>query len=129
MKLLKSVIIFFIYLFIDNTLLNKETFYYNKIYNIKSEVCNNIYINKTPIINNTNINISYALIKNDNIIANCHCVYIYKMNEEFNIYKILIYIYNKIIIFLENILIMFILIKIEDIKHKNLIFNKISLHL
>ena len=127
MKLLKGVIMLFIYLFIDNTLLNKQNFYYNKIYNIKSEVCNNIYINKTPIINNNIINISNTLIKNNNIIENCHCIYINKIIEDINIYNILIYIYNKIIIFLGNILIMFIFIKTEDIKTKNLIFNKISL--
>jgi len=127
MKLLKGIIIFFIYLFIDNSLLNKQNFYHDKIYNIKSEVCNNIYLNKTPIINNTNINISYALINNNNIIENCHCVYIYKIKQDINIYNIFIYIYNKIIIFLVNILIIFIFIKTEDIKNKNLIFNQISL--
>ena len=42
MNLIKGVLLFFVYLFIDNTLLSKDTIYYNKMYNIKSNVCNNI---------------------------------------------------------------------------------------
>jgi hypothetical protein len=45
MNLIKGVILFFVYLLVDNTLLTKDTIYYNKIYNIKSKVCNNIYLN------------------------------------------------------------------------------------
>jgi hypothetical protein len=113
-----------IYLFIDNNLLNKNIIFNNKINNIKINVCNNIHLNRSPIDNNLNL-----FYKNNNTIENCQCIYTYKIKPEISLYKILIYTSNKIIIFFGINLIVFILLKIQDIKKKNLIFNQITMRI
>jgi len=120
---------FLIYLFLDNNLLNKDIFYNNKIYNIKLDVCNNIHLNKSPIICNNfhTINTFNTLNKFNNTVENCQCIYSYKIKQEISLYKILIYTGNKIIIFCGMNLIIFIFLKTQDIKNKNLIFNQITM--
>ena len=132
MNLIKRVIIFFIYLLIDYNLLNKDKIYYNKIYNIKSNVCNNIYLNISPIINNSYLNIlpitnnSYDIKKHNNIMKNCQCIYTYKIKKTVHIIRLFIYIYDKLLIFLGNSLIILIFMKNQEIKNKMLILNKIT---
>jgi len=124
MNLIKSVILFFIYLFIDNTLLNKDTIYYNKIYKIKSNISlieNNSYLNLLPFTNN-----SYHLKKNNNIVKFYQCVYTYKIKKEINIKYLFIYIYNKLLIFLGHNLMIFLFIKNQEIKNETLILNQIT---
>ena len=113
-----------IYLFIDNNLLNKNIIFNNKINNIKINVCNNIHLNRSPIDNNLNL-----FYTNNNTIENCQCIYTYKIKPEISLYKILIYTSNKIIIFFIINLIIFIFLKNQDIKKKNLIFNQITTRL
>jgi len=120
MNLIKSVILFFVYLFIDNTLFNKDTIYNNKIYYIKSNIYNNISQNLLPLTNN-----SYH-IENNNIIKYSQCVYTYKIKKEINIKYLFIYIYNKLLIFLGNNLIIFLFIKNQEIKNKKIILNQIT---
>lgn len=122
------LIYFFIYLFLDNILLNKnimnsKNIMNRKIYNTKIDVCNNIHLNRSPIIYN-NLNPIYII---NNTIENCKCIYTYKIKQEISLYNILIYTSNKIIIFSGINLIVFIFLKTQDIKKKNLIFNKIIL--
>ena len=122
------LIYFLIYLFIDNNLLyknsmNSKNIMNSKIYNIKLDVCNNIHLNRSPIIYN-NLNPFYTI--NNNTIENCKCIYTYKIKQEISLYNILLYTSNKIIIFTGINLIIFIFLKTQDIKKKNLIFNQIT---
>ena len=125
---MKLLIYFFIYLFIDNTFLNKDDVYNNKVYNVKSYVCNDMYLNISPISYN-NLNIAYNPIKYNNTIEDCQCIYINKIKKEIRIYRVFLYIYSKIIIFSVNSIIVFIFIKIQDIKNKDLIINQITIRI
>jgi hypothetical protein len=130
MNLIKGVILFFVYLFVDNTLLTKDTIYYNKIYNIKSKVCNNIYLNISPIINKSYLNMlpitnnSHSIKKYNYMIKDCHRIWIFK--KEIHIKYLFIYIYNKLLIFLGNIFIIFLFIKHQENKNKMLLLNQIT---
>jgi hypothetical protein len=130
MNLIKGVLLFFVYLFIDNTLLSKDTIYYNKMYNIKSNVCNNIYLNISPIINKSYLNMlpftnnSHNIKKNNYMIKDCQRIWILK--KEISVKYLFIYIYNKLLIFLGNALIIFLFIKNQEIKNKMLLLNQIT---
>ena len=130
MNLIKGVILFFVYLLVDNTLLTKDTIYYNKIYNIKSKVCNNIYLNISPIINNSYSNIlsitnnSHSIKKYNYMVKDCQRIWIFK--KELNIKYLFIYIYNKLLIFLGNSMIIFLFIKHQENKNKMLLLNQIT---
>jgi len=130
--------LFYVFIGLFN-LFNLSNCLINSQYNIKSYICNDLYLNITPIIcYNNNLLINNILTNNIPInyyyINNIPINYIESIpvghintskRENYLIYNIFTFCFNQMILIFVNIMIIYILKKLINIKNKQLIINQI----